>query len=116
MSALMLEIENSSINLGSVEMIPFGEGRDFRIDDVSVAVFRNRDGKLYAVQSTCPHREGPLADGIIGEGKVICPLHSYKFDLATGQAIGNDCPSLKTYPVKVDESGDIILDVKGSGL
>jgi nitrite reductase (NADH) small subunit len=48
---------------------------------------------------------------LIGAGKVICPLHAYKFDLATGQPIGHMCEALKTYPVSLSETGDILLSL-----
>ncbi len=96
-------------NLGSVEMIPYGEGRAFQVGALSIAVFRTRSGELFATQSTCPHKGGPLADGIVGGGKVICPLHANKFELATGKPVGNDCPALKTYPVRLNESNEILL-------
>jgi nitrite reductase (NADH) small subunit len=73
------------INLGSVEDIPIGQGRCFIIKDEEIAVFRSRNGKITAMDNKCPHRGGPLADGIIDEGKVICPLHGHKFNLKTGQ-------------------------------
>jgi nitrite reductase (NADH) small subunit len=50
---------------------------------------------------------------LIGEGKVICPLHAYKFDLTTGQPIGNMCEALKTYPVSLSETDDILLSLDG---
>ena len=70
----------NTINLGSSERIPLGEGREYEIDGEWIAVFRARDGRIHAVQARCPHRDGPLADGITGKGQVICPLHSYRFD------------------------------------
>jgi nitrite reductase (NADH) small subunit len=97
------------INLGSIESIPVGEGREYEVDGKSIAVFRARDARIYAVQTLCPHREGPLTDGIIGAGIVICPLHSYKFDLATGQPIGNDCAALKTYRAWLSEDEEIVV-------
>jgi nitrite reductase (NADH) small subunit len=108
----------NTINLGSIERIPLGEGREYEVFGKLIAVFRARDGRIYAVQARCPHRDGPLTDGIIGAGKVICPLHSYKFDLATGQPIGNDCEALKTYHVSISEDGEISvgLEAEGSGL
>lgn len=96
-------------NLGRVDAIPLGEGRAFQINEIAVAVFRSRTGQVFATQAECPHRGGPLADGIVGAGKVICPLHAYRFDLATGQPAGNDCPALKTYPVRVTHRGDLML-------
>ena len=68
-------------------------------------MFRTPDGRsVYAVQAECPHSGGPLADGLVGGTTLICPLHAWKFDLSTGEALFGDC-GLKTYPVRVDESG-----------
>ena len=99
------------INLGAVERIPLGEGREFEVDGELIAVFRARAGKLYAVQAKCPHRDGALADGIIGAGKVVCPLHSFKFELATGAPLGNDCAALKTYTVTINNDGELLLSL-----
>lgn len=98
-------------NLGSQTRLPAGEGRTFRVGDVSIAVFRTRNGRFYATQAHCPHKQGPLADGMTGDGQVVCPLHSYKFCLYTGEAVGNSCAALKTYPVFIDEAGDILLSI-----
>lgn len=86
------------IDLGPIDLIPLGEGRAYTLADKTIAVFRQRDGKLFATDNACPHRAGPLADGIIGAGKLICPLHMWKFDLQTGKCIGEDA-ELRTYPV-----------------
>ncbi len=96
-------------SLGPVEQIPLGEGRVFEVEGMPMAVFRTRQGEVFATQATCPHREGPLCDGIIGGRQVVCPLHAYKFDLATGSPVGNDCEALRTYAVSVSENGDILL-------
>jgi nitrite reductase (NADH) small subunit len=101
----------SQYNLGQIVMIPEGEGRVYEIGRLAIAVFRTKEGKLYATQALCPHREGPLVDGIIGAGKVVCPLHSFKFDLETGTPIGNECQALWTYPVSLTDSGDILLSL-----
>ena len=77
-------MENTILFLGSVEQISLGQGRCFKIVGHEVAVFRCRDGRLLAVENCCPHRGGPLAEGIVGDGKVVCPLHGHKFDLTTG--------------------------------
>jgi nitrite reductase (NADH) small subunit len=98
-------------NLGSVSRVPLGEGRVFQVGTTAVTIFRTREGKVVATQPSCPHKGGPLADGLIGAGKVICPLHAYKFDLTTGQPIGNTCEALKIYPVSLSETGDILLSL-----
>ena len=96
------------IKLGPASDIPPGEGRVYQIEGERIAVFRTRAQEVYAVQAECPHKRGPLADGLVGGGTVICPLHGWKFDLKTGQALFGDC-GLKTYPVCLDESGNVVL-------
>lgn len=100
--------------LGPLSQVPVGEGRMFELSDVdpggpvAVAVFHLRSGAVHATQAACPHREGPLADGILGGTTVICPLHSRRFDVATGAALSGEC-GLATYPVKVTEAGEIMI-------
>ncbi len=96
-------------NLGPATNLPMGEGRNFQIGAATVAVFRTRAGKVFAVQAHCPHKNGPLADGLVGDDKVICPLHAFKFHLASGEALGNTCSALQTYAVSLNESGDVLL-------
>ena len=100
------------INLGPVDRIPVGEGREFAVEGELVAVFRMRAGGLHATQAKCPHREGPLADGIIGDGTVICPLHAFKFGLDGGKPIGNECRWLKIYQSSLSEDGEILLRIE----
>ena len=67
--------------------VPPGEGRALTIDGRRVAIFRSAAG-WYALDAACPHRGGPLADGIVCDRAVICPLHDRRYDLATGAALG----------------------------
>lgn len=99
-------------NLGSLEQVPIGEGRQFKIGHMPVVVFRTRKGGVYATQALCPHKAGPLADGLIGGETLVCPLHNYKFDLGNGQSIGDECKALKTYPITVNESGELLLSLE----
>ena len=73
---------------GPLSLIPPGEGRTFSVGGVRIAIFHTRDGGVFATQADCPHRGGPLADGLTGGGMVVCPLHSWKFDLQTGFYFG----------------------------
>ena len=100
------EIKPLVFNLGSVNKIPLGQGMCFVVCGEEVAVFRQRDGRIFATHNRCPHRQGPLSEGVIGNGSVLCPLHAHKFDLATGKGVEHEC--VKTYPVRED-SGEIIL-------
>ena len=83
-------------DLGPADRIPLGEGRTFHLGARDVAVFRTRAG-VFATDAACSHRQGRLADGLVGDGKVICPLHGYRFALATGLPIGHECAALVTY-------------------
>ena len=99
------------IALGPVSQIPLGEGRNFQVGDTEIAVFHTRQG-VYATQAECPHRQGPLADGLVGGTSVICPFHAWKFDLTTGEALMGQC-AIQTYPVRLTEDGGIQLTLSG---
>ena len=97
------------VNLGSVEKVPRGQGFCFIVGGEEIAVFRQRDGRLFAARNRCPHRQGPLSEGVIGAGKVICPLHAHKFDLCSGQ--GPDPKECLTIYAVRDVDGEIVLSV-----
>jgi nitrite reductase (NADH) small subunit len=73
--------------VGRAADVPPLEGRSVRLGDVRVAVFRLADGWA-ALANACPHKDGPLSDGIVADACVICPLHARRFDLATGEEVG----------------------------
>ena len=69
-----------------VDDVPLGEGRAITLDGRRIAIFRAAGG-WYALDAVCPHQGGPLADGIVCDRAVICPLHDRRFDLQTGAAL-----------------------------
>jgi nitrite reductase (NADH) small subunit len=85
-----------------VDDVPVGEGRAMVVGDEQVAVFRLRDGTLRALSAVCPHRGGPLADGLLDDEVVVCPLHGYTYDLKTGAEVSNGGLSVCSYTVVVD--------------
>lgn len=91
--------------IGAVDEIPPGEGRTFAVEDAQVAVFRLRDGSLRALDAVCPHKGGPLADGLADEAVVVCPLHGATYDMCTGAEAGGGEP-VRSYPVS-DVDGQI---------
>jgi nitrite reductase (NADH) small subunit len=91
---------DKTVDLGDVERLPLGQGFCFVVKGEEIAVFRGRDGSLFATQNRCPHKNAPLSEGIVGGGTVICPFHARKYDLKTGAgATPEDC--LKTWPIHV---------------
>jgi nitrite reductase (NADH) small subunit len=94
------------IRVCGVDDVPLGEGRAVLAGARHVAVFRAEDG-WFALDATCPHRGGPLADGIVARRTVICPLHERRFDLATGrECLGGY--RVATYRVEV-RAGEVYL-------
>ena len=91
------------IRVTDLENIPLREGRAVRIGEQEVAIF-NLGDRCVAVDNACPHRGGPLADGIVSGNAVICPLHAYKVCLDTGNVLKPDvCVRVDKYPVKVED-------------
>ncbi len=103
------------IRITSVENIPPREGRSLILDGLSIALF-NTGEKFLAVENRCPHRGGPLADGIVGGRTVTCPLHNWRICLESGR-VTTPCESgvtaVRTFPVKV-EDGVVVLGLHAS--
>ena len=92
--------------VGDVAQLPKGEGRTYEVEGRRLAVFRTRSGAIFATQAECPHKGGPLADGLVGGTTVICPLHERQYDLRTGQGPGAECP-IVVFPVALGADGTI---------
>jgi nitrite reductase (NADH) small subunit len=90
-----------SATLCRVEDIPAGLGRAFQVAGQAVAVFRSRTGSVFAVANRCPHRGGPLADGMMVGDQIVCPLHAFRFDGRTGACDQAGTCGVPTYPVEV---------------
>lgn len=97
------------VKVGRADDLAEGQGTLARVDGQRIAIF-HVGGRYYALEATCPHEGGPLADGVIEGARVLCPWHGYDFDLKTG-ACGLE-PGLRvlTYPVKVQD-GDLLIEM-----
>jgi len=102
------------IPLAPASQIPLGEGRTFKVCGTGIAVFRTREGRVFATQAQCPHRNGPLSDGLVGETTLICPLHEWSFDLSTGMALTGSC-GVRVYPVAERADGTLIVEMGDDG-
>lgn len=97
------------------EICPFDDipklgSRVVRTDEREIGVFRTDDDRIFAVNNLCPHKKGPLSQGIVHGDKVTCPLHNWKISLETGKADEPDEGETTCYPTKV-ENGIVYLDV-----
>ena len=98
------------VEVGSVEDIPPLGARVVKNGEQEIAVFRNTRDEIFAVNDECPHRKGKLSQGIVHDKSVTCPLHNWKIDLTTGEAIAPDEGCTGHFEVKV-EAGKIYLEL-----
>jgi len=101
--------ELEEIRACAVEDVPLQEGRVITVHGRPIALFRAPSG-WFALDNTCTHQGGPLANGILSEDSVACPLHERRFELSTGQPIAHDCGAVASYPVEVRD-GAVFLGV-----
>ncbi len=94
--------------LGPLDQIPRGEGRNFEVGGVMIAVFRTHGDEVFASQAECPHKQGPLADGMLGGAVIMCPLHDRSYDLRTGAVLVGEC-GITVYPARKAEDGTVIV-------
>ena len=97
----------SWIDIGHIDDIPLRGARVVKTPVGCIALFRTGENEVFAASDTCPHKGGPLSEGIVHGQSVTCPLHNWVFDLNSGQAQGADDGQIATYPVQLD--GDRIL-------
>ena len=91
------------IRITRAENIPLREGRSVRLGDEEIAIF-NLGDRYVAVDNSCPHRGGPLCDGMVAGDAVVCPLHGWKISLDTGVVVKPEvCVKVGTYPVSVED-------------
>ena len=101
---------NNWIDIMALEDIPRLGSRVIETDTMKIAVFRTASDEVFALKDACPHKQGPLSQGIVHGGSVTCPLHNWKIDLASGEALGPDEGCTNVFPVKV-ENGRVLIEL-----
>jgi len=96
--------------IAKLEDIPQLGARVVKSGDTEIAVFRTAADEIFAVKDECPHKSGPLSQGIVHGASVTCPLHNWKIDLASGEAQGPDEGCTNTFETKV-EDGTVYLQI-----
>jgi len=99
----------SWIDIGALDDIPVRGARVVRTAEGCVAVFRTHDDEVFALDDQCPHKGGPLSEGIVHGRAVTCPLHNWVIAFDTGEAQGADEGAVATYAARV-EDGRVLLD------
>lgn len=96
------------IDICALDDIPLRGARKLKTALGCVAVFRTGEAEVFAASDTCPHKAGPLSEGIVHGQSVTCPLHNWVFDLNTGQAQGED-GKIATFALRI-EGGRVLID------
>ncbi|HXJ02106.1 MAG TPA: nitrite reductase (NAD(P)H) small subunit [Micropepsaceae bacterium] len=90
-------------NIGPLTNIPVRGARRlcFGLGGRPIAVFRTGEGAVFALIDECPHRKGPLSEGIVSGNTVTCPLHNWAIELSNGEAVAPDEGQAEPLPVRL---------------
>lgn len=100
----------NKFKVGNLKDIAELRSRVVQVQGKEIAVFRLSDGSLRAVENSCPHKGGPLSEGIICDHLVFCPLHDWQINLNDGNVMDPDAGCVEQYDVEVDSAaGDIYI-------
>lgn len=91
--------------IARLDAIPKLGSRVLETDTLKIALFRTAEDQVFALRDQCPHRQGPLSQGIVHGNSVTCPLHNWKIDLASGEVLGPDEGCVNTFATKVEGGG-----------
>ncbi len=105
-------VEATWLDIGPVDQLPALGARTLPVQGgEEIAIFRTANGMVHALINKCPHKAGPLSQGIVHDTTVTCPLHSWRISLLTGEALGDDKGCVPVIPVKID-GGRIFISRK----
>lgn len=91
------------IEVGAVSDIPRLGARVAQASGMEIAIFRTADDEIFALEDRCPHKDGPLSQGIVHGRSVACPLHNQVFHLDSGAGANPDDGCARTIPVKLTD-------------
>jgi nitrite reductase (NADH) small subunit len=96
------------VDVGALDDIPSLGARTITTARGDIAIFRTGNDEVYALRDQCPHKQGPLSQGIVHGTSVTCPLHNWVISLDTGKAQELDVGCTPRFAVKV-EAGRVLL-------
>ena len=108
MQAMAKVTTDNWIEVGMLDDIPRQGARVVRRADGDIAVFRTLEDEVFALRDRCPHKGGPLSQGMVHGHKVTCPMHDWKISLDTGLAVAPDEGCAARFPVRI-EGGRVFL-------
>ena len=102
-------MNNTWLKVCALEDIPVLGARVVQRNEGDIAVFRTGENEVFALRDKCPHKGGPLSQGIVYGKRVACPLHNWAINLDDGSVVEPDIGCAHSYPCKV-EAGFVFLD------
>ena len=104
----MQHAKDQWLDIAALEDIPRRGSRILKLPETCIAVFRTVDDQVFALRDQCPHKQGPLSQGIVHGASVTCPLHNWVISLETGMAQGADEGQVPTFATRI-ENGRVLL-------
>ena len=103
--------QKKKVEVATLTDLQVGIGKRVKVADTEIALFKLKSGKVSAIENSCPHKGGPLSEGIVSGDHVFCPLHDWKICTTDGQVQAPDVGCVKKYDVEmVDEKVYIYVD------
>lgn len=90
------------LEIGKLEEIPQLGSRIVETDKGNIALFRTTEDEVFALRDSCPHKGGPLSQGIVHGKRVTCPLHNWVLELESGEAVTPDEGCAAVFPVMIE--------------
>jgi nitrite reductase (NADH) small subunit len=100
---IMSDAMTNWTEIAKLEDIPRLGARVLKTDTMNIALFRTSRDEVFAIKDECPHKQGPLSQGIVHGTSVTCPLHNWKIDLASGEALGPDEGCTNTFATRIED-------------
>jgi nitrite reductase (NADH) small subunit len=100
--SMEMRVESEWLGVCGLGEIPRQGSRVVELDGIRVALFRTADDQVHALEDRCPHKGGPLSQGIVFDQRVACPLHGWQIRLDTGHACSPDEGCVRRYRIKVE--------------
>ncbi|SEO02962.1 nitrite reductase small subunit NirD [Paenibacillus sp. OV219] len=101
----------NEVIIGHLSEFPERRGRVVRLGDLELAMFKQSDGTVKAIENRCPHKGGKLSEGMVCGSHVYCPLHDWKISLNDGLVQAPDDGCVETFPVYIDERDYVVLRI-----
>jgi nitrite reductase (NADH) small subunit len=99
-----------TVRIGNASDLPaINEAKEFSCGDKEICI-ANVNGAYSAMDNICVHQGGPLGQGTVEHGKVVCPWHGWQYDPQTGKAVQNPTAGVAIYPMKI-ENADVMVEI-----